>query len=151
MTQGKRIVVGVDGSDGSRVALLWANEQAALRDVELLVVSVWSTWRGRSAAPPPMSDSAFASLPWGFDVEPEESAKAMLDKALLDVFPDGPPDRLKTKVAVGNVTESLIELSADADLVVVGSRGHGGFASMLLGSVSQHVAAHAKCSVVIAR
>jgi nucleotide-binding universal stress UspA family protein len=75
----------------------------------------------------------------------------MLDKTLREVFPDGPPDRLKTKVAVGNAAEVLIELSTDADLVVVGSRGHGGFASMLLGSVSQHVAAHAKCGVVIAR
>jgi nucleotide-binding universal stress UspA family protein len=147
MTQGNRIVVGVDGSEGCRAALLCAYEQATQRDVDLLAVSVWATWRGRGA----MSDPAFASLPWGVDVNPEESAQAMLDKTLNEVFPDGPPDRLMTKVAVGNAAEELIALSADADLVVVGSRGHGGFAAMLLGSVSQHVAAHAKCSVLIAR
>jgi nucleotide-binding universal stress UspA family protein len=151
MTDRKRIVVGVDGSDGSRVALLWAYELATQRDDELLAVSVWNTWRGRSAGQPPMSDPAFASLPWGFDVKPEESAQAMLEKTLQEVFPDGRPDRLRTRTGVGNASEVLIQLSEEADLVVVGSRGHGGFAAMLLGSVSQHVAAHAKCSVVIAR
>jgi nucleotide-binding universal stress UspA family protein len=144
MTQGKRIVVGVDGSDGCRPALRWAYEQATQRDVELLAVSVWTL-------PPPQPDPPFASFPWGADVKPEQNAQAMLDKTLREVFPGGSPDGLTTKVYAGSAAEVLIQLSADADLVVVGSRGHGGFAGMLLGSVSQHVAAHAKCGVVIAR
>ena len=58
---------------------------------------------------------------------------------------------MRPQVKEGNAAKLLIDLSDDADLLMVGARGHGGFAGMLLGSVSQHVAAHAKCTVVVVR
>lgn len=58
---------------------------------------------------------------------------------------------MRPQVKEGNAAKLLIDLSDDADLLMVGARGHGGFAGMLLGSVSQHVAAHTKCTVVVVR
>jgi hypothetical protein len=62
-----------------------------------------------------------------------------------------PPSHLKTQISEGNAAKVLIDLSREADLLVIGSRGHGGFTGLLLGSVSQHVSAHSACSVIIVR
>jgi nucleotide-binding universal stress UspA family protein len=70
---------------------------------------------------------------------------------IRDVLSESPPVLVHPRAKEGNAAKLLIELSEDADVVVVGSRGHGGFAGMLLGSVSQHVAVHAKCTIVVAR
>ena len=144
MAQWKRIVVGVDGSDDSRRALRWAGEAAAEQGADLVAVSVWTP-------PPPMIDPPFGSFPWGADLDPGANATAMLDQAVDEVFPTDRPSSLRTQVSEGNAAKMLIDLSRDADLLVVGSRGHGGFTGLLLGSVSQHVAAHAACSVLIVR
>lgn len=80
-----------------------------------------------------------------------ENAEAMLQKTLNEVLGDSPPVPVDAKVAEGNAAKVLIDLAGTADLLVVGCRGHGGFAGLLLGSVSQQVVAHAKCNVVVVR
>lgn len=144
MLQWKRIVVGVDGSEDSLRALRWAGAAAGEQGADLLAVSVWTP-------PPPMIDPPFGSFPWGADIDPGANAAAMLDQAVRDAFPADEPSNLRTQVSEGNAAKVLIDLSRDADLLVVGSRGHGGFTGLLLGSVSQHVAAHSACSVLIIR
>lgn len=144
MARWKRIVVGVDGSEYSRLALGWASETAGEYGADLLVVSVWTP-------PPPMIDPPYGSFPWGADINPTENAQAMLERNLQEVFEAGPPTFLRTQICEGNAAKVLIDLSEDADLMVVGSRGLGGFKGLLLGSVSQSVAAHADCSVIIVR
>jgi nucleotide-binding universal stress UspA family protein len=72
-------------------------------------------------------------------------------EAIRDVLGEDPPVLVRPQVKEDNAAKLVIDLSEDADLLVVGSSGHGGFAGMLLGSVSQHVAAHAKCTVVLVR
>jgi nucleotide-binding universal stress UspA family protein len=140
----KRIVVGVDGSEHSQRALRWASEEASKHSADLLAVSVWTP-------PPPTIAPPFGSFPWGADANREEHAKAMLERAVRAVFRADPPGHLQTDITEGNAAKVLIELAREADLLVVGSRGHGGFTGMLLGSLSQHVAAHAACSVIIVR
>ena len=144
MAEWKRIVVGVDGSDGSRAAVHWAFELAQERGSELLLVSVWTP-------PPAQIAHPFDSVPWGTDVDLSGAAEQALQEMLQAVVGDQKDVKVKTQVASGNAAKVLIDLSQDADLLVVGSRGHGGFAGMLLGSVSQHAAAHASCPVVVVR
>jgi nucleotide-binding universal stress UspA family protein len=80
-----------------------------------------------------------------------ENAEAMLQKTLNEVLGDSPSVSVDARVAEGNAAKVLVDLSREADLLVVGCRGHGGFAGLLLGSVSQQVVAHAQCSVVVVR
>ena len=80
-----------------------------------------------------------------------ENAEALLQKTLTEVLGDSPSLAVDARVVEGNAAKVLIDLSDGADLLVVGSRGHGGFAGLLLGSVSQQVAAHAQCNVVVVR
>jgi nucleotide-binding universal stress UspA family protein len=72
-------------------------------------------------------------------------------ETIRDVLGEDPPVRVQPRVKQGNAAKLLIDLSEDADMLVVGTRGHGGFADLLLGSVSQNVTAHAKCPVVVVR
>jgi nucleotide-binding universal stress UspA family protein len=80
-----------------------------------------------------------------------DAAEAPLDATLREAIPDAGDVKLERRVVEGAPAAVLVEDSRDADLLVVGSRGHGGFAQLLLGSVSQQCAHHAKCPVVIAR
>lgn len=79
------------------------------------------------------------------------AAEQALQEMLQSVVGDQDHVKVKTQVASGNAAKILIDLSQDGDFLVVGSRGHGGFAGLLLGSLSQHVAAHASCPVVVVR
>lgn len=133
-----RIVVGVDGSKGSRTALEWALDEARLHQAKVTVVTAWSpVMTGYVAAPAPFVDPTLL----------EEAAHQLLAHALEDVDTAGVP--VETKVVSDAAAHALLEESEEADLVVVGSRGRGGFAGLLLGSVSQQVAHHAHCPVVI--
>jgi nucleotide-binding universal stress UspA family protein len=144
--QMEHIVVGVDGSDVSRNALNWAYEEAAHHGASLTVVTTWHP----PALPmtPPYGQSRSRGLR---GPAPEGGARAA--RAVhLGARAQGPCGRHPTSVEEGkNPSKVLIERSKEADLVVVGSRGHGGFAGMLLGSVSQHLVAHAECPVVVVR
>jgi nucleotide-binding universal stress UspA family protein len=138
-----RIVVGVDGSPGSMAALGWAVDEARLRGTSLHVVMTWE-----------MPQTYGSPSIVGMGMDPSLDAKAMLAEAAdkeaarlaQDVLPDVPT---VWEVVQGHPGWKLTEVSDGADLLVVGSRGHGGFVGTLLGSVSQHVVAHAPCAVVV--
>lgn len=134
----QRIVVGVDGSTNAEVALRWALEEAQAHDAALQAVMAWSYLDQRHAD-------------HGVDFDPaygEAQAKAALKAALAAVGPSRPVEQ---KVVCDLAGSALLEAADDADLVVVGARGRGGFAGLLLGSVSQQVLEHATCPVAVVR
>ncbi|MDP1805193.1 MAG: universal stress protein [Acidimicrobiales bacterium] len=138
----QRIVVGIDGSQGARRALEWAVAEATLRDAHVVVVHAWL----EPAA------VAVGSVITAGGVEPEvfeDAAWRTVTELLAAVDTTGLPQGVETQVVAGAPARALIDASEGADLVVVGSRGHGGFTGLLLGSVSQQVAHHATCPVVI--
>jgi nucleotide-binding universal stress UspA family protein len=137
---GPRIVVGIDGSDSSVGALGWAARQAEMTGGALEVVMTWD-W--------PISYGWTIPYPAGFD--PSESAQRVLDETVAAVRKEHPGLRLSSRLAEGHPAPILIEESKRATLLVVGSRGHGEFAGMLLGSVSEHCATHAHCPVLVHR
>ena len=144
MRQWKRIVIGVDGSPASRTALEWAGDEAVRHGSELVVLTAWLP------VPPPLAGTS-STLPTHGLTDAGETAKELLMAAVRDVLGEDPPVLVQPQVKEGSAAKLLIDFSEDADLLVVGSSGHGGFAGMLLGSVSQHVTAHAKCTVVVVR
>lgn len=136
-----RIVVGVDGSDASKDALRWAARQAGMTGVRLETVMAWHVPVAAYGAP--------VMPPDGYDFEPE--ARRTLAEAIRDVLGEHPAVEVATVVVEGHPAPELLHAAADADLLVVGSRGHGAFTGMLLGSVSEHCVAHAPCPVVVVR
>ncbi|MEU8239120.1 universal stress protein [Actinoplanes missouriensis] len=143
MKQWRTIVVGVDGSPGSRKALAWAAAEAATHGTELIVLNVWE----HTLLPPAGSVSVSERY------VPEQSQRTAdeLLQVIKEELGEQPPVLVQPVVKQGRPAKVLIEESADADLLVVGERGHGGFAGLVLGSVSQHVSAYAKCAVVVVR
>ena len=133
------IVVGVDGSPAGRDALRWAARQARLTGAELHAVSAWHVPGGYGWAPD-YSDADFAA-----------EARKGLEETVADTLGADPGIHVITDVRQGHPAGALIDASAGAALLVVGSHGHGAFAGMLLGSVSQHCAQHAHCPVVVIR
>ena len=145
MAQWKQVVVGVDGSEDSRRALQWASEEASEHGAQLVAVSSWTQ---PLLLPTPQQ----SGVP--LDTDPTrlaENTKAMLEETLSEVLGDSPSVSVKSSVVEGSPAKVLIDLSGSAELLVVGSRGVGGFTGLLLGSVSQHVAAHAQCTVTVVR
>jgi nucleotide-binding universal stress UspA family protein len=140
-TTRRRIVVGVDGSQSSLAALRWAVRQSELTGAPLDIVSAWE-W--------PVSN-----LGWGTpvppDYDPADEARRQLGKAVSAVLTPGDAIEVQQSVIEGHPAPVLEALSKTADLVVVGSHGHGEFVGMLLGSVSQHCVTHCHCPVVVIR
>jgi nucleotide-binding universal stress UspA family protein len=135
------LVVGVDGSDGAQEALRYALGEARLRGAGLRAVTAWH-----------MPTMAYASGGMVPDVDPtvfEESASAALDAALAALGAQADGVEIERVVRMGQPAQVLVEEARDADLLVVGSRGHGGFAGLLLGSVGHQCAMHSLCPVVI--
>lgn len=139
----KLIVVGVDGSDGSAEALRRASRLASITDSKLRVVSAWM-WP--SAA---MGGAAMGGVYVDERATPEDDAKTIIDITITKAFGDDAPDDLERVAIEGPAAKALISGSEDAGLLVVGSRGHGGVAGLLLGSVSAECAEHAKCPVLV--
>ena len=144
------IVVGVDGSPSSGAALRWAASEAALRSARLIALHTWSYIPLAAVGDPGMIAMPSADLPGQLEAE-QTAAQVELDSALAEAFPDGTPAGLEARLAEGDAGETLVAESADADLVVVGSRGRGGLAATLLGSVSGHVLHNAQCAVVVVK
>jgi nucleotide-binding universal stress UspA family protein len=136
----KRIVVGVDGSPSSMNALRWAIRQAKLTGAEVEAVTAWSYPAGYGWAP--VGDGA---------VDLEGEAGKILFDALAEVSGIAPDVVVEPSVVFGHAADVLVRAAEGADLLVVGSRGHGGFAGMLLGSASQHCVQHAHCPVLVLR
>lgn len=138
--QPHRVVVGVDGSDASLEALRWAGRLCAGTGAEITAVMCWAypTNAGLGGYTPPEWD-------------PAADAALALTIAIKAVFGDDAPPRLITLVREGSPAQVLVELSDGADLLVLGTRGHGGVAGLLLGSVSTHCAEHARCPVTVTR
>jgi nucleotide-binding universal stress UspA family protein len=141
----KQIVTGVDGSDSSKAALQWAYDEATHHGAALTVVMTWH----RPTLP--MSPPYGAMPDADYETQPKESALAQLDAFVADLVPRTPAVDIRTAIEEGNPVKILLERSKKADLLVVGSRGRDGFKGMLLGSVSQHLVAHAECPVVVIR
>src|SRR4029453_9455933 len=139
--QWKTIVVGVDGSPGSRKALTWAAAEAADHGAELVVVNVWE----HTLLPPAGS----VSVSEHYVPDPSQRTADDLLKVIKEELGEQPPVLVQPRVKQGRPAKELIDESANADMLVVGNRGHGGFAGLVLGSVSQHVAAYAKCPVTV--
>jgi nucleotide-binding universal stress UspA family protein len=139
----KTVLVGVDGSRGSRKALAWAAAEAAEHGADLVVVHVWERRLLPAAGNP--------SVPTGDVRETSQSEADDLVQVIKEELGEDPPVVAQPRVKQGRPAEVLIEESAGADLLVVGTRGHGGFAGLVLGSVSQHVAAYAQCPVTVVR
>jgi nucleotide-binding universal stress UspA family protein len=131
-----RIVIGVDGSDASLDALRWALRQAKVTDSDVEAVTSWSV-------PNQFAELVAEKVDWN------ARATSLLEEALAKVEKGG--IRITQTVTQGHPAAVLTDASTNSDLLVVGSRGHGGFAGMLLGSVSEHVSAHADCPVVVVR
>jgi nucleotide-binding universal stress UspA family protein len=136
-----RIVVGVDGSDASRDALAWAGLQARLTGASLQVIMTWHVPTAAYGAPIP--------LPTDYDFISDSIHE--LGQVIHEVLGEHPGLEVSPVVLEGHPATRLIEASVGAELVVVGSRGHGAFAGMLLGSVSEHCVSHASCPVVVVR
>lgn len=132
-----RVVVGVDGSEGSLAALKWAVDYAARADASLVLVTAWH-W--------PMS----YGVPLAYDgFDPEEEARKVVEAVKVDV--PLPLDRVQTVVEQGHPGDVLIKVAKGAALLVVGTRGHGGLSGALLGSTSGYCVHHATCPVTVVR
>jgi nucleotide-binding universal stress UspA family protein len=135
-----RIVVGVDGSEGSKHALRWAARQAGYTGAVLEVIAAWNYPATYGWVPVPPEDYALADF-----------TEKSLDGAIEEVLGTDAPASLRRRVVQGHPAEVLVEASQGAELLVVGSRGYGGFADALLGSVSTYAVHHAHGPVTVIR
>lgn len=140
MAEQQRIIVGVDGSESSKCALRWAFKQAKLAGAVVRAIGAWEfpafySWEGG-----PMPPDDF-----------EDSARKCLDDTVEEMQRQEPDVKVERELVHGHAAQVLVDASDDAELLVVGSRGHGSFYKALLGSVSQRAAVHANCPVVIVR
>ena len=143
MSDWKTIVVGVDGSPGSRKALTWAAAEAADHRAELVVVDVWE-----HTLPPPTGS---VSVSEHYVPDPSQTTGDQLVQVIREELGEEPKVLVQPRIKQGSPAKVIIQESSDGDLLVVGTRGHGGFAGLVLGSVSQHVAAYAQCPVAVVR
>ena len=143
-TVSPRIVAGIDGSESSASALRWAIRQAGLTGAAVDAVIAWHY--------PDLASSGIAvgavEPTYGFFRENAEKIAADAISSTVDPASDV---QVSARVAQGHAAQVLLDASAGASLLVVGSRGHGGFAEALLGSVSQHCVQRALCPVVVVR
>jgi nucleotide-binding universal stress UspA family protein len=130
-----RIVVGVDGSEGCKLALRWAAHLAPRLGARIEAVTAWDI---------PVA-YGWALPNWN----PQHDAEQLLRATIDEVFAKNRPADLIMCAREGGAAHVLVEASQGAALLIVGSRGHGGFVGLLLGSVSTSVAEHATCPVLV--
>ena len=142
----EKIVVGIDGSDASKQALRWAIEEARAHGASVVAVHAWEV-------PPPMPDVAAMPMidPVAYFPDFQNAAEKLVAGVVEEVVGDETSVNVEAVAVEARPTSAVIDAAGDADLVVVGSRGLGGFKTLVLGSVSHQVAQHAPCPVVIHR
>lgn len=135
------VVVGVDGSEASKDALRWAIRYARTTGATVRAVIAWHY----------PTSFGWAATPAISETDLESDARAALKETIDQVIVASEPVTVQTEVVEGPAALMLLRAASEADLLVVGSRGHGAFAGMLLGSVGQHCVHHATCPVVVVR
>ncbi|HXP20671.1 MAG TPA: universal stress protein [Streptosporangiaceae bacterium] len=140
----ERVVVGVDGSAESAAAMVWAARYAKAIGATVRAVLAWHYPTAAGTAP-------VGVAPVSVSAEVEQTRRELLDRAIAAAFGDSTDVSIEQKIVYGHAAQVLIDESKDADLLVVGSRGHGAFSGMLLGSVSTHCVTHAACPVTVVR
>jgi nucleotide-binding universal stress UspA family protein len=143
------IVVGVDGSEESRAALDWAVEEGRLRQAPVLAIHAWEV---------PMVPAPTGLVPPSVEVvgdltELREDAASLVETMVREIAGDAADVEIRPLTVEDKPVNALLDAAErnDAQMIVVGSRGHGGFVSLLIGSTSDQVARHATCPVVIHR
>ena len=137
------IVVGVDGSPNSEQALDWAMRHAAALDAPLTVLTVHEVPKSYWGHVPVAGQADEAAL------EQERRAAEQMTQLVASRLGDAAPAKVSVRAVIGFVVEQLVEASREADMVVVGARGVGGFARLLVGSVSSQLVQHAMGPVVL--
>ena len=137
-TTQERIVVGVDGSDNANAAVRWAAHEAALRGASLTVLHVWQ----------------LLTVPLGYVTEDAldaiaAGAQQVLNAAVEEARTEAPEIEVEGKLVQGSPPATMLAEAKGAAMLVVGRRGHGGFAGLLLGSVSNQMVHHPPCPVVV--
>jgi nucleotide-binding universal stress UspA family protein len=146
------VVVGVDGSAGAKAALRWALAEARLRNAPLRAVHAWTFGYidGSVEGFPYWGGSLGSYTSIGIEVsDVHRAAEDLLDRAIAEVGTESEGIEIERQVVQGRAAEVLVQAASPRDLLVVGSRGHGGFVGLLLGSVSQQCVHHARCPVVV--
>ncbi|MBN6055168.1 universal stress protein, partial [Nonomuraea sp. RK-328] len=136
------IVVGFDGSKSSGQALAWAEKEAAVRDAPLRVLHAMPRWS---------PDVLLVPEPAGWEIEADKAAREQLTQVAAEIRSRRPRLEVATEVVADRPGDALVHAAETAQLVVVGSRGRGGFAELLLGSTSRHVATRASRPVAVVR
>lgn len=136
------IVVGIDRSDPSKDALRWAARQAQMTGAALRAVMTWDIPTFAYGGPP---------IPFPADMDLEGGSRRTLDQVIAETLGANPAIEVLATVVEGHPAVELLRAAQTAELLVVGSRGHGAFAGMLLGSVNEHCVAHSSCPVVVVR
>ncbi len=138
--QSGRVVVGIDGSESSKEALRWAMRQANATGSSVEAIMAWEL---------PTTYAFGAPMPTAYDFAP--NCERALHEVVQEVVGEYPGVEVSVVVTEGDARQALVAASRDADLLVVGSRGHGEVVGLLLGSVSEYCATHATCPVVVIR
>ena len=142
------VIVGVDGSAGARAALRWAMAEARLRKIPLRVIHAW-TFTYPGAAGYGYLGKTLDGFPSGGLSNLHRASEDMIDHAIAELAADAEGLEIEREIVEGTAADVLVGSATERDLLVVGSRGHGGIARLLLGSVSEKCAHHAPCPVVI--
>lgn len=140
----EHVLVGVDGSQSAATALKWAAHYARMTGGSIRAVLAWH-YPSAAGVPP------IGLVPAEVEADVERTREEMIDEAITGALGPEPPVKIERKAVYGHPAQVLIDESADAELLVVGNRGHGGFTGMMLGSVSAHCVLHAHCPVTVVR
>jgi nucleotide-binding universal stress UspA family protein len=143
IARGLPVVVGVDDSDQSQLAVRFAFAEAARRDVAVVAVRAWH---------PPTPDPYSVGFLRSEEIAEFEMAESRFLRDRIEAAAKAHPEvRVQTRLVVGPARTALTEAAHDAQMIVVGSRGHGGFSGLLLGSVGLHLVHYSPCPVVVVR